>query len=143
MAAPVAAAGPAAAGSRPVVPDTPAALLEPGGLVPLAKPPVRKLAKDLGVDLRALTGAGDGGVITRDDVAARGRARRPRRTASACATGARERRVPIKGVRKATAAAMVDSAFTAPHVTEFLDRRRHPDDGAARPAASAPARSAA
>ena len=28
--------------------------------------------------------------------------------------------VPVKGVRKATAAAMVQSAFTAPHVTEFL-----------------------
>ena len=41
-----------------VVPDSPAALLEPGGLVPLAKPPVRKLAKDLGIDLRTLTGSG-------------------------------------------------------------------------------------
>jgi pyruvate dehydrogenase E2 component (dihydrolipoamide acetyltransferase) len=35
-------------------------------------------------------------------------------------TGERERRVPVKGVRKATAQAMVESAFTAPHVTEFL-----------------------
>ena len=35
-------------------------------------------------------------------------------------TGTRERRIPVKGVRKATAAAMVASAFTAPHVTEFL-----------------------
>jgi pyruvate dehydrogenase E2 component (dihydrolipoamide acetyltransferase) len=33
---------------------------------------------------------------------------------------ARETRVPVKGVRKATAAAMVGSAFTAPHVTEFV-----------------------
>jgi pyruvate dehydrogenase E2 component (dihydrolipoamide acetyltransferase) len=33
---------------------------------------------------------------------------------------AREHRTPIKGVRKHTAAAMVNSAFTAPHVTEFL-----------------------
>ncbi|CAM5298522.1 hypothetical protein SVIOM342S_08242 [Streptomyces violaceorubidus] len=32
----------------------------------------------------------------------------------------RETRVPVKGVRKATAAAMVGSAFTAPHVTEFV-----------------------
>ncbi|MEU2184647.1 dihydrolipoamide acetyltransferase family protein, partial [Streptomyces thermolilacinus] len=40
--------------------------------------------------------------------------------ADAVATGARETRVPIKGVRKATAQAMVGSAFTAPHVTEFI-----------------------
>ncbi|WP_156754618.1 dihydrolipoamide acetyltransferase family protein [Actinokineospora pegani] len=91
----------------------------PGGHVPLAKPPVRKLAKDLGVDLRALAGSGAQGVITRDDVqqAAAGTARAP--AAPAPAVGG-ERRVPIKGVRKATAAAMVSSAFTAPHVTEFL-----------------------
>ncbi|MEU3272290.1 dihydrolipoamide acetyltransferase family protein [Saccharomonospora sp. NPDC006951] len=87
-----------------------------GGYVPLAKPPVRKLAKELGVDLRELDGTADGGVITRDDVqraaAAEPEAPQPR--------GSRERRVPIKGVRKATAQAMVASAFTAPHVTEFL-----------------------
>jgi 2-oxoisovalerate dehydrogenase E2 component (dihydrolipoyl transacylase) len=105
----------------PVVPDTPAALLEPGGLVPLAKPPVRKLAKDLGIDLRTLTGSGRDGVITRDDVE---RAVTPApATAPAVSTvdsGARERRVPVKGVRKMTAQAMVGSAFSAPHVTEFL-----------------------
>ncbi|MGW3471141.1 dihydrolipoamide acetyltransferase family protein [Saccharopolyspora sp. NPDC000995] len=88
-----------------------------GGYVPLAKPPVRKLARDLGVDLHALAGSGSGGVITRADVhSAAGGAAVP---ATAAPTG-RQRRVPIKGVRKATAQAMVDSAFTAPHVTEFL-----------------------
>jgi 2-oxoisovalerate dehydrogenase E2 component (dihydrolipoyl transacylase) len=103
-----------AATVAPAVPDTPAELL---ALVPLAKPPVRKLAKDLGVDLRSLTGSGDGGVITRQDVeqAATGPAQTP-----VAASGERERRVPVKGVRKMTAQAMVDSAFTAPHVTEFL-----------------------
>jgi 2-oxoisovalerate dehydrogenase E2 component (dihydrolipoyl transacylase) len=95
------------------VPDSPAALLEPAGLVPLAKPPVRKLAKDLGVDLRSLATSG---VISREDVerAARGPAEKP------VVSGERERRVPVKGVRRMTAQAMVDSAFTAPHVTEFL-----------------------
>ena len=88
-----------------------------GGYVPLAKPPVRKLAKDLGVDLYSLTGSGTGGVITREDVEA---AAGTVEVAPAAPAGARERRVPIKGVRKATAQAMVDSAFTAPHVTEFL-----------------------
>ncbi len=92
------------------------------GLVPLAKPPVRKLARDLGVDLRAVTGTGAGGVITREDVEAFGAAARepaPARSAPAASPGG-ERREPIRGVRKATAAAMVASAFTAPHVTEFL-----------------------
>ena len=92
-----------------------------GGYVPLAKPPVRKLAKELGVDLHALTGTAEGGVITRDDVhkAANGTAA-PAAVVSTVDSGSRERRVPIKGVRKMTAAAMVQSAYTAPHVTEFL-----------------------
>ncbi|OXM70920.1 dihydrolipoamide acetyltransferase family protein [Amycolatopsis vastitatis] len=101
-----------------VVATTPAPATPRGGYVPLAKPPVRKLAKDLGVDLHTLTGTADGGVITREDVerAANGA---PVVT-SVVDSGSRERRVPIKGVRKMTAAAMVQSAFTAPHVTEFL-----------------------
>ena len=86
--------------------------------VPLAKPPVRKLARDLGIDLRAVDGTGPGGVITRDDVRAAATAHpRPER-ADRRASGTR--REPIRGVRRATAAAMVASAFTAPHVTEFL-----------------------
>jgi pyruvate dehydrogenase E2 component (dihydrolipoamide acetyltransferase) len=91
--------------------------MEPSALVPLAKPPVRKLAKDLGVDLRSLAGSG---VITREDVerAARGTATAP--DTAPVATGGRERRVPVKGVRKMTAQAMVESAYSAPHVTEFL-----------------------
>ncbi|HEX2131195.1 MAG TPA: dihydrolipoamide acetyltransferase family protein, partial [Actinophytocola sp.] len=100
------------------VPDSPAALLEPGAVVPLAKPPVRKLAKDLGVDLRGLTGTGDGGVITRADVERA--VGTPEPSAGPAPAGARERRVPVKGVRKMTAQAMVESAYSAPHVTEFL-----------------------
>jgi pyruvate dehydrogenase E2 component (dihydrolipoamide acetyltransferase) len=87
------------------------------GPVPLAKPPVRKLAKDLGVDLRSLAGSGAGGVITREDVTAAAAA--PVAAAPTRSAGG-VRREPIRGVRKATAAAMVSSAFTAPHVTEFL-----------------------
>jgi pyruvate dehydrogenase E2 component (dihydrolipoamide acetyltransferase) len=82
------------------------------GRVPLAKPPVRKLAKELGIDLRTVSPSGAGGVITREDV---------QRAAQPAAPGpARQRREPVRGVRKATAAAMVSSAFTAPHVTVFL-----------------------
>ncbi|MET8041935.1 dihydrolipoamide acetyltransferase family protein [Micromonospora sp. NPDC005215] len=99
-----------------------------GGLV-LAKPPVRKLAKDLGVDLSTLTGSGPLGSITREDVqqAASGSvaAAEPvavtRTATSAASFGAdREQRIPVKGVRKLTAENMSRSAFTAPHVTEFL-----------------------
>ncbi|MEJ3655747.1 dihydrolipoamide acetyltransferase family protein [Actinomycetes bacterium KLBMP 9759] len=86
--------------------------------VPLAKPPVRKLAKDLGIDLRTVTGSGAGGVITRADLEAHA-APAPAAPQRAVSVGG-QRREPIRGVRKATAAAVVSSAFTAPHVTEFL-----------------------
>jgi 2-oxoisovalerate dehydrogenase E2 component (dihydrolipoyl transacylase) len=89
----------------------------------LAKPPVRKLARDLGVDLRTVTPSGPGGVITREDVQAHAAA--PAAAPVAVSSGGAVptggvRREPIRGVRKHTAAAMVSSAFTAPHVTEFL-----------------------
>ena len=85
----------------------------------LAKPPVRKLAKDLGVALHSVQPTGAGGVITREDVH---RAAAPNRTGSPVGETANQRqtRIPIRGVRKHTARAMVESAFTAPHVTEFV-----------------------
>lgn len=95
----------------------------------LAKPPVRKLATDLGVDLTKISGSGDGGVITRDDVQAAvsapdsaGSGPEPVEREKAALRQAQrsDERVPIKGVRKATAQAMVNSAFTAPHVTEWV-----------------------
>jgi pyruvate dehydrogenase E2 component (dihydrolipoamide acetyltransferase) len=89
-----------------------------GGAV-LAKPPVRKLARDLGVDLDTLTGTGPNGSITRDDV--QGAVSAPPTDYPAMATVAREERIPVRGVRKHTAAAMTQSAFTAPHVTMFLE----------------------
>ncbi|MGY1741308.1 MULTISPECIES: dihydrolipoamide acetyltransferase family protein [unclassified Blastococcus] len=104
----------AAAPARPVPHGT-------GRPRPLAKPPVRKLARDLGVDLASVPGSGPGGVITRADVtaaAAPEAATAPAATAPAARAG--EQRIPVTGVRKHTAAAMVASAFTAPHVTEFL-----------------------
>jgi pyruvate dehydrogenase E2 component (dihydrolipoamide acetyltransferase) len=104
------------------------------GQRPLAKPPVRKLAKDLGVDLATVTPSGPDGIITREDVHAavapapvQPAVTAPPVPAQAPAPApvvtydtARETRIPIKGVRKATAAAMIGSAFTAPHVTEFV-----------------------
>jgi pyruvate dehydrogenase E2 component (dihydrolipoamide acetyltransferase) len=99
----------------------------PGDVVPaLAKPPVRKLARDLGIDLAAVPATGPGGIVTREDVEHAAAAHGvngtmpggavPRTTAG---TGG-ETRIPIRGVRKLTAEAMVASAFTAPHVTEWL-----------------------
>ncbi|MFI6704799.1 dihydrolipoamide acetyltransferase family protein [Nonomuraea sp. NPDC050478] len=90
-----------------------AAPTAPGRVAVLAKPPVRKLAKDLGVDLATLAGTGPQGTITREDVHAAVAQVTPAETPD-------EERVPVKGVRKMTAQAMVGSAFTAPHVTEFL-----------------------
>ncbi|WP_329038989.1 2-oxo acid dehydrogenase subunit E2 [Streptomyces sp. NBC_00178] len=100
---------------------------------PLAKPPVRKLAKDLGIDLATVTPTGEGGIITREDVhaaAAPAPAEVPAQPVAAPVAPApvavpadaagRETRIPVKGVRKAIAQAMVGSAFTAPHVTEFV-----------------------
>ncbi len=92
----------------------------------LAKPPVRKLAKDLGVDLGEVSGSGPDGRILREDVeqhaagAVAGVGEAAPAVARAARPGERETRVLIKGVRKVTAAAMVSSAFTAPHVTEWV-----------------------
>ncbi|WP_338499211.1 dihydrolipoamide acetyltransferase family protein [Streptomyces sp. SJL17-4] len=140
-----AAAAPVAPAAAPVAPaavSVPEQLNGhgPGAGRPLAKPPVRKLAKDLGVDLASVTPTGPDGIITREDVhAAAAPAPAPAVEAPAptpvaqpvaapaavqaaplVSTDARETRIPVKGVRKATAAAMVGSAFTAPHVTEFV-----------------------
>ncbi|WP_031157707.1 dihydrolipoamide acetyltransferase family protein [Streptosporangium roseum] len=105
-------------GARENGPAAGAAPASGGRVATLAKPPVRKLAKDLGVDLTALTGSGPQGSITRDDVqSAAGAVPAP---AAVRAVQAGEERIPVKGVRRATAQVMVASAFTAPHVTEFL-----------------------
>jgi pyruvate dehydrogenase E2 component (dihydrolipoamide acetyltransferase) len=120
---------------QPPAPQTVAAV----GTKPLAKPPVRKLAKDLGVDLGAITPTGEGGTVTRGDVEAYAAgAAEPAAPAAAepveagfmeagpveapapARAGERETRLPVKGVRKVTAQAMVASAFTVPHATEWV-----------------------
>ncbi len=98
----------------------------------LAKPPVRKLAKDLGVDLSTVDPTGDGGTLTRADVeraakltglapSARPAYAGASRTVAPERTGPREERTPVKGVLKMMSEAMVASAFTAPHVTEWVE----------------------
>ncbi|GLV83559.1 dihydrolipoamide acetyltransferase component of pyruvate dehydrogenase complex [Streptomyces lavendulae subsp. lavendulae] len=130
----------AAAAAAPVAPAAPAVAVpaQPDGERPLAKPPVRKLAKDLGIDLASVVPTGDGGIVTREDVhaaaaaaiapapavvvpaPAAAEAPVPVPVPQAVEASARETRIPVKGVRKVTAQAMVNSAFTAPHVTEFI-----------------------
>lgn len=94
----------------------------------LAKPPVRKIARDLGIDLADVVATGSRGEVTREDLVSYqaqrdaeldkadgfwGKAGRPQ--------DQRVERIPVKGVRKATAKAMVESAFAAPHVSIFVD----------------------
>ncbi|WP_157006547.1 dihydrolipoamide acetyltransferase family protein [Agromyces laixinhei] len=88
----------------------------------IAKPPIRKLAKDLGVDLSRVSPTGPIGDITRDDVirdASQASVFRNIQTPER--PEGREERIPVKGVRKAIASAMVQSAFQAPHVSVFVD----------------------
>ncbi|GAA2126089.1 dihydrolipoamide acetyltransferase family protein [Glycomyces algeriensis] len=114
-AAPAPVATPAPAAPAPVAAAAPAATSGPV----LAKPPVRKLAKDLGIDLATLVPTGPNGTVSRADVQAAVSA--PAAAAPAKITAAAEdQRIPIKGVRKLTAQNMVASAFTAPHATVFL-----------------------
>ena len=116
---------------RSATPVSPPAAAGPG-MVPLAKPPVRKLAKELGIDLRTVSGSAAGGVITREDVERAAQVVDNGGAGSAGWSGlgagtepgagsvSGQRRETVRGVRKATAAAVVTSAFTAPHVTMFL-----------------------
>ncbi|MDP9028140.1 MAG: 2-oxo acid dehydrogenase subunit E2, partial [Actinomycetota bacterium] len=113
-------------GTAAETPPVPGAAVPAATERPRSSPPVRRLARDLGIDLTSLHGTGDRGKIVRADLPAASSSvsAPPPHSASgrAPATTSPEgvRRVPITGVRKATAAAMVASAFTAPHVTEFL-----------------------
>ena len=136
------AAGPGGTPPFPAGIKLPPGILAPGSPAAkparaLAKPPVRRLARDLGIDLAGLAGSGPEGSVTKDDVAraageARTRSAQPHEVPdgephAAAGLSPRpateapaEERIPVRGVRKHTAAAMVASAFTAPHVTEFL-----------------------
>jgi pyruvate dehydrogenase E2 component (dihydrolipoamide acetyltransferase) len=88
----------------------------------IAKPPIRKLAKDLNVDLSKVVATGPAGEITREDVVnAATQASVFRNLTTPAIPSEREERIPVKGVRKAIATAMVQSAFTAPHVSIFVD----------------------
>ena len=116
---PAPAPAPAAGTDQAVAPVT----TRPDPRVPvIAKPPIRKLAKDLGVDLSRVAATGELGEVTRDDVireASQASVFRNIQTPEVPTD--RETRIPVKGVRKAIASAMVQSAYSAPHVSVFVD----------------------
>lgn len=107
----------------------------------IAKPPIRKLARDLGVDLMAVTATGADGEVTRDDVVGHasqasvfrnietpewGDVREEKLSVGSVPERAqrdegRTESIPVKGVRKATSSAMVQSAYSAPHVTVWKE----------------------
>ena len=118
----------------------------------VAKPPIRKLARDLNVDLVDVTPSGSAGEVTREDVMkhasqasvfrnietpewgavreetipvpvpdAAASAPAPRTPALPEPVDGREESIPVRGVRKATATAMTSSAYTAPHVSVWVD----------------------
>lgn len=118
----------------------------------IAKPPIRKLARDLGVDLTTVAATGADGEVTRDDVvkhasqtsvfrnietpewgevreetvpapqsAPVGLARGLAPATAGTSDDARTESIPVKGVRKATSSAMVQSAYSAPHVTVWKE----------------------
>ena len=109
----------------PPPPSPPAAKLDlpiVEALEVIAKPPIRKLAKDLGVNLQKVQATGIGGEVTRDDVIRHaGQATVFRNLETPQWPENREDRIPVKGVRKAIAQAMVKSMFSAPHVSVFVD----------------------
>ena len=88
----------------------------------IAKPPIRKLAKDLGVDLTQVTGTGIAGEVLRDDVVRQAsQASLFRNISTPEVPSVREERIPLKGMRKQIAKAMATSSNEAPHVGVFTD----------------------
>ncbi len=114
--------GTGAASEGPAQAARPASVPAAAASTIIAKPPIRKLAKDLGVDLGTVSATGLAGEITRDDVIRQASQASVFRNIQTPEWGdQREERIPVKGVRKAIATAMVSSAFTAPHVSVFVD----------------------
>jgi pyruvate dehydrogenase E2 component (dihydrolipoamide acetyltransferase) len=92
----------------------------------LATPKVRKLAMEIEVDLKRIRGTGPQGRITEEDVqTAKAAAARPEEKKPAFKIKEKYdfygelERIPLRGVRRATAKRMHESVSTAAHVTHF------------------------
>ncbi len=110
-------AAPAASGPRaaPVVPPPPA---RSAAIQPLATPAIRKMARELGIDLTQVTGTGPQGRVTAEDLQRHaGRAQAP--PAGDSSATAQVERIPLRGVRRRIAENLSESARTIPHVTGF------------------------
>ena len=108
-------------------------------VAPRSTPPVRLYAKQHGLDISSLSGTGRDGLITRDDVeqALSGTPSAPARVSApitgpnttsrfvgrdleSWSTGLKEERIPVKGVLRSMAEAMVQSAFTQPRAAVWV-----------------------
>jgi 2-oxoisovalerate dehydrogenase E2 component (dihydrolipoyl transacylase) len=101
-------------------PDAPAATR--GGPVPVISPLVRKMARDAGLDLAGITGTGPSGLVRREDV----QRELDRRTTGQDpvvqgAVGQGERRIPLRGVRRAAADRLTRSRREIPEATVWVD----------------------
>jgi pyruvate dehydrogenase E2 component (dihydrolipoamide acetyltransferase) len=116
-------------GMSPVPAQAPAARSEFYAEKPAAAPATRKLARELGIDLRTVEPSGSGGRVTREDVE---RAARPSAPAAAAhapasapaapaieaprpATRAEDERIPVRGMRKRIWESMSRSKRSAAH----------------------------
>jgi len=120
-----AATGYQAAGAEAVARPATASAAVPAGAGILAPPAVRKLARDLGVDLATVKGSGPGGRISAEDVERHAAGVNTSPTTgevggepSSIPLGAGQR-VRLRGVHKRMAETMALSARTIPHVTGF------------------------
>ncbi|MFA9452445.1 MAG: dihydrolipoamide acetyltransferase family protein [Candidatus Aminicenantaceae bacterium] len=89
----------------------------------MATPKVRRLALQLGVDINNVRGSGPGGRITEQDIQVPAAPEPPRKPAIKIRSkydfyGSLER-IPLRGIRRATARKMAESVSTAAHVTHF------------------------
>ncbi len=116
----VPATSPAAAAPKPAAPAPMPTPATPGEI--LAAPAVRRLAKEIGVDLAKVHGSGPGGRILEDDVRMTQAAPTPKpaiavKPAVSGAPAGGEERVPIHGLRRRIYDKMAKSKATAAHFT--------------------------
>ncbi len=109
---------PAALAPAAPAPAAPAPAGDPGrrGPVPVISPLVRKMAREAGLDLASVTGTGPSGLVRREDVR-----RALAEHAAAPPAGAGEKRIPLRGARRAAADKLTRSRREIPEATVWVD----------------------